>query len=81
MTALQFVTLAKPVTLSAVSVPGGLKLSWPTQGAATYQVVYKTNLTDANWTANGAPVTGDGTVQSVTLPATGAHRFYKVLTQ
>ncbi len=71
----------KPVTLSAVSVPGGLKLSWPTQGAATYQVVYKTNLTDANWTANGAPVTGDGTVQSVTLPATGAHRFYKVLTQ
>lgn len=70
-----------PVQLS-VSVSGGnITLSWLSQGATSYQVVYKDNLSDASWTPLGGLVAGDGTVKSVSYPTPGSKRFYSVLTQ
>jgi hypothetical protein len=53
-------------------------LSFLTQGATSYQVLYKDNLTDANWQLL-TTVTGDGSVKSIS-DSVGAPRFYRVNT-
>jgi hypothetical protein len=68
-----------PVVLSATLSSGNVHISWTTQGATDYQVVYKDNLADPGWTPLGSPVAGDGGVKSVSYPPTGK-RFYAVLT-
>ncbi len=70
-----------PVTLGVSNGGGNVTLSWPSEFLSMYQVVYKENLTDAEWTPVGAAVAGDGTVKSISFPATGSRRFYAVLTQ
>lgn len=69
-----------PVTLSSALSGGGLTLSWRSQVAASYQVVYKDTLSDANWTPVGDLVAGDGSVKTASFPTTGNQRFYSVLT-
>ena len=68
-----------PLTVSRTG--NNLTINWPTQGAATYQVVYKDSLNATGWTSVGAPIAGDGSVKSVSYPISGAKRFYAVLTQ
>jgi hypothetical protein len=70
-----------PVTVSSQIGGGNITLSWPSEVSSTYQVVYKDNLTDANWTSVGGAVAGDGTVKSASFPVAGSKRFYSVLTQ
>jgi hypothetical protein len=71
-------------------VPAGLNLnvarsgsvitiSFPTQAGGTYQIQYKTNLTDPNWTSLGSPVTGTGGFVSVQDTVSGATRFYRAV--
>jgi hypothetical protein len=69
-----------PVTITPSLSGGNMRITFTTRGAATYAVIYKNNLTDANWTTL-TTVTGDGSVKTVTDAATGAHRFYQVITQ
>ena len=56
------------------------QLTFPTIYGPTYQVLYKTNLTDAAWQTL-TTVPGDGTVKTVSDPAGARHRFYIVNTQ
>ncbi len=68
-----------PVTVTLVKSGANINLSFPTQLGVNYQVVYKNNLTDADWTVL-APVTGDGTVKTVSDSAGPPNRFYRVKT-
>ena len=66
----------------ATSVSGGsVTLSWLSQGATDYQVVYKDNLTDLSWTPIGGLIAGDGSVKSASFATTLTKRFYSVLTK
>jgi len=70
---------APPATTLTARVSGGtVTISFPTQNGFNYQVLYKNNLTDANWIALGSPIAGNGAVESATDSATGTHRFYRV---
>ena len=69
-----------PVTVTASLSGGIINLSWLSQGATSYQVVYKDNLTDTSWTPIGSPVVGDGTVKSASFSANLSKRFYSVQT-
>jgi len=69
-----------PVNVKSAASGANITLSWVTQGATSYQVVYKDNLNDPLWTPTGSPVAGDGTTKSASLARTGTKRFYKVQT-
>ena len=69
-----------PVAVTSSVSGGNLNLSWPSQCATSYQVVYKNSLTDTEWTPVGAPVAGDGSVKTASFPTVGAGRFYRVQT-
>jgi hypothetical protein len=71
--------LREPVVTAARS-GGNLQLSFPTISGPTYQVLYKTNLTDATWQVLTS-VAGDGTVKTVPEALGSVRRFYIVNTQ
>jgi hypothetical protein len=63
-----------------VTVSGGnANISFLTQGATSYQVLFKNSLSDPTWQLL-TTVSGDGTVQTVHDPL-GAQRYYMVSTQ
>ncbi|MGN6552623.1 MAG: immunoglobulin domain-containing protein, partial [Verrucomicrobiota bacterium] len=70
-----------PVTVTSTINGANIELSWLSQGATDYQVVYKNNLTDASWTPVGGVVAGDGTTKTASFPAGVDQRFYSVLTK
>jgi len=75
------VSSGPPVRIAVSSSGGNLQLSFQTQTGHNYAVKYKNSLTDAAWTLL-ATYSGDGTLQThVVGPATGAARFYIVVTQ
>jgi hypothetical protein len=74
------VPAASPLTIRVVINGQHPAVSFQTQAGFTYTVLYKNNLTDANWTVLSS-VAGDGTVKTVTDSTGGAQRFYKVLVQ
>ena len=51
--------------------------SFATQAGQTYDVEYKDDLNTTNWQVLQT-ISGDGTVKSFTVSATGAARFYRV---
>ena len=68
---------ATGITLQATSSAGNTVLSFPSQAGVNYRVFYRTDLTAGNWTLL-TTVLGNGAVKSVSDPATGSSRFYKV---
>jgi hypothetical protein len=72
-----------PVTVTTSLGGGNVTLSWLTQGATGYEVVYKDDLNAASWTSfvPAEVVAGDGTVKSKSFPTSAAKRFYSVLTK
>ena len=74
-----------PPTSMALTVSNGgvgdMRSSFPTQPGYTYQVEYKTNLTDAAWVPLGNAVSGDGTIRSLNYLAGADNRFYRVQIQ
>jgi hypothetical protein len=68
---------ATGITLQATSTSGNTVLSFPSQAGVAYRVFYRTDLTAGNW-ALLTTVLGNGAVISVSDPATGTSRFYKV---
>jgi len=73
--------LAKPPVKITTTVSGGnLVLSFPTQAATSYQILYKNDLNDANWQVL-TTINGDGTVKSYSDPIGAGKRFYVVNTQ
>lgn len=71
--------LREPTATATVS-GSNVQLSFATLYGPRYQVYYKTDLTETTWHALGSPVTGDGTVKTVSDSASGGHRFYIVNT-
>jgi hypothetical protein len=59
-----------PVVVSVSKVGANINLSFLTQGATSYQVVYKDNLTDSSWTPVGSLISGDGSTMSAQFPVT-----------
>ncbi len=68
---------ATGIPLQATVSAGNTVLSFPSQAGVNYRVFYRTNLTAGNW-ALLTTVLGNGAVASVSDPATGTGRFYKV---
>lgn len=68
--------------LTSVIVGGNIQISFPAPSGFNYQLQYKNNLTDANWTSMGSPISGDGNVHTVNDSTAGqATRFYRVQVQ
>jgi hypothetical protein len=61
------------VSLSGTTV----KISFPTQSGNSYQIQYKTHLTDPTWTNLGSAVAGTGGILSVQDTLTGGTRYYR----
>ena len=78
-----FVLVPAPqlITLTATLSGGNVTISFPTLTGSSYQVEYKTHLTDATWTSLGSPISGNNSPQSVKDSATGSSRFYRVQVQ
>jgi hypothetical protein len=67
------------VGMTAASIGTNVVLSWLGLAGQTYQVQYKTNLTDPTWTALAAPLPGTGAPLSITNNLGGAsQRFYRL---
>jgi hypothetical protein len=69
-----------PTTVGSSATGGSIVLTWLSQAATSYQVVYKDHLTDPTWTPIGGTVPGDGTVKTASFLTTESQRFYAVLT-
>jgi hypothetical protein len=75
---------APSVTITSVAyAPASVTLTWNnTFDGHGYQVQYKNNLLDHAWTNLGSPVTAtDATASYTDTTATGATRFYQVISQ
>ena len=64
--------------VSAALSGGNIILSFPTQAGVVYRVLSRDDLGSSTWTPL-TTVTGDGSVKSVSDPATGAQRYYRVV--
>lgn len=78
---LMLVPIANPVSLEATLVGGNIVLSFATDSGFSYQVQFKENLTDANWSILGSAVVGNGASRSVTDPVVLGKRFYRLQIQ
>src|SRR5262249_34682128 len=65
------------IKVTAARSGGNVVLSFPSQNGVNYRVFYRTDVVNSNWTLL-TTVAGNGSVKSVTDPASGAPRFYKV---
>ncbi len=70
-----------PVMLDTLINGQSIKLTFPTLTGLKYQVQYKDNITDANWTNLSGVISGNNTVQSVNDSAGASNRFYRVQIQ
>lgn len=66
------------VTLTIARDVAGVRVSFATESGRTYQVERKQSLADAIWQPLGAPVSGDGTVKSVTDSTAAGSGFYRL---
>jgi hypothetical protein len=67
------------VTVTATASGGNIILSWPASGGV-YTVLSKSSLTSGTWSTNtsATPVLSGSTYQ-VTLPASSAAQFYRLI--
>ena len=66
------------ISVSAERSGANIAIKIPTEAGTTYRVFYRDDLTTGNWVLM-TTIVGDGTVNTVTAPATGAKRFYRVV--
>jgi len=75
-----FMTLVPVLTLNATWDGTNVVVAFPTQSGFSFQVQYKTNLTDPVWLPLGT-VPGDNTIKTLADPASSTTRFYQVVEQ
>ena len=78
---LMLLPIANPVTLNATLTGGNMVLSFDTETGFSYQVQYKQQLENGSWSNLGSSISGNGTVQTVSDPATAGKRFYRLQVQ
>ncbi|HWY74141.1 MAG TPA: glycosyl hydrolase family 28-related protein, partial [Verrucomicrobiae bacterium] len=67
-----------PTSLAISLGSANILVSFATQLGFAYQLEYKTNLTDSTWTALGGRISGDGSLQHLAEPLSGASSFYRL---
>jgi hypothetical protein len=73
------ITYLPPTLDGQVAGGGQFEFSWPAPSGLSYQVEYKTNLSDTVWTPFGGPLVGNGATLSITSPVNdAAQRFFRV---
>jgi hypothetical protein len=65
-----------PIPLNIQISGTSLLLAWPTTEGQTYQLEYKTDLTDPTWTPLGNPLTGTGGTLTTTNNLDGASQLF-----
>jgi Tol biopolymer transport system component len=67
--------------MTVSSLGGGATLIWSAVPGRTYQVQFKDNINDLNWSDVGGPSTASSTTGSLTdpTPSSSSHRFYRVI--
>lgn len=66
-------------SISATNMAGGPWLTWPAIEGLTYQVQYKTNLTQNNWSNLDSSITATGAVVTVPMPVgSNSQRFFRL---
>jgi subtilase family serine protease len=72
--------LAGPAFQSVTPVSGGVQFSWSAITGLSYQVQYKTNLTQTSWVNLGSAVKATAAQMTTTdTSATGAGRYYRIV--
>ena len=56
-----------------------MAVTLPTESWHSYQLQYRNSLTDPGWSNLGSPFSGNDILATVTDPASGTNRFYRVL--
>ncbi len=78
------VTVGPPFKITGVTALGNqLTLTWPTLAGKSYQVQFKTNLSNALWQGLGPPRLATGASLSTTetiLPGIEPQRYYRIIT-
>ena len=69
---------AQGISVSAARSGNNVVVSFPTQAGAIYRVFYRPDLASGNWVLLTS-VLGNGSVKSVSDPASAARRFYQVV--
>lgn len=68
-----------PFSLTSAVMGGNFQISFPTQVGASYQVAYKSSMTNETWIPIET-IVGDGDTNSVSYAATNPACFYRVFT-
>lgn len=74
---LQEVVVTRPLLNAFFDGEGNIEISFGTQSGVSYQVLFKDNGEDAEWTPLQT-IVGDGTTKHISYPATTPVRFYSV---
>jgi hypothetical protein len=73
------VIVALPPVAGGFAVQGNqFSFSWPTVPGQHFQVEYKDDLSDANWTPSGGVLTGTGAPLTFTSERELSHQFYRL---
>ena len=72
---------AASFSLSASQSAGNVLISFPTQSGHSYTVLHATSLTSGSWTPVAGPISGNGSMNTVTQAVNGATGFYRVQAQ
>jgi hypothetical protein len=67
-----------PTILNAKAATGSFSFTFATQNGVRYTVQSRPQFAGATWQDTPVSVTGDGSIQSVSLPMTGSMCFYRV---
>ncbi len=79
---INFLMLVPAAPSLTITIGGSNVFIWfQTQYGSSYQMEYKSTLTDPAWTVLGNSIAGDGTIQSVTDSIIGTSRFYRLRLQ
>ena len=74
-----FMLVPAPAPVLSIAVSdGNANLSFYAQTGYTYQIQYKTNLTDAAWINLGSPAVGNNTTNVIPDPIGHLQRFYRI---
>ena len=72
--------LSGPAFQSVTPISGGVQFSWSAITGLSYQVQYKTNLTQTSWVNLGSPIKASSTQMTTTdTSATGNGRYYRIV--
>lgn len=69
-----------PPNLKASVIGTNLSVSFLSRTNTTYQLLFKTNLTDSNWMPVGSVVSGNSLIESFTNSINGSSGFYRLQT-